>query len=81
MALSAPASGVKVASPRNSYATAHYSGIAAGYVAGGAALLWARHTDWNALQVREALVAAGESATSGGASGCGPRLRLDRLPR
>ncbi len=81
VALSAPASGVKVASPRNSYATAHYSGIAAGYVAGGAALLWARHTDWNALQVREALVAAGESATSGGASGCGPRLRLDRLPR
>lgn len=54
--LAAPGGGVRVATPRSSYELRSSTGIAAGFVAGAAALVWSRCLKGNAALIKRALL-------------------------
>ncbi|MEB3284463.1 MAG: S8 family serine peptidase [Candidatus Sericytochromatia bacterium] len=53
MSVTAPGVGILSTMPGNTYAKMSGTSMAAPFVAGVAALVWSRHPDWNAQQVKE----------------------------
>lgn len=69
MGVTAPGVGILSTMPGNTYAKMSGTSMAAPFVAGVAALVWSRHPDWNAQQVKEQIE---RTATDRGAPGVDP---------